>query len=169
MKGTLCWVYKKGLFSFPDNSSKILFYIFLLLFFKFFFLPTLNKKLSIKLVWKKKKKQCNWSIKKDTTNYVFKTSVHPGVMKINDFFMIINGELIDNISSYEFSVFLHGRNRISAYVNFFEFFQRNFYFLNRLLWTEMVQYCIVHILNSRLLECASIIYIHVLWYNILIS
>lgn len=120
-------------------------------------------------MFEKKKKQCNWSIKKDTTNYVFKTSVHPGVMKINDFFMIINGELIDNISSYEFSVFLHGRNRISAYVNFFEFFQRNFYFQNRLLWTEMVQYCIVHILNSRLLECASIIYIHVLWYNILIS
>lgn len=70
---------------------------------------------------------------KDTTDYVFKTSLLPGVMKINDFFMIINGELIDNISSYEFSVFLHGRNRISAYVNFFEFFQRNFYFQNRLL------------------------------------
>lgn len=164
MKGTLCWVYKKGLFSFPDNSSKILFYIF----FSFFFYQHL-KKLSIKLVWKKKMKQFNWSIKKDTTNYVFKTSLLPGVMKINDLFMIINGELIDNISSYEFSVFLHGRNRISAYVNFFEFFQRNFYFQNRLLWTEMVQYCIVHILNSRLLECASIIYIHVLWYNILIS
>lgn len=167
MKGTLCWVYKKGLFSFPDNSSKILFYILFLFFFLLFFLPTF--KIINKTCLKKKMKQCNWSIKKDTTNYVFKTSLLPGVMKINDFLMIINGELIDNISSYEFSVFLHGRNRISAYVNFFEFFQRNFYFQNRLLWTEMVQYCIVHILNSRLLECASIIYIHVLWYNILIS
>lgn len=166
MKGTLC--YKKGLFSFPDNSSKILFYIFLLLFFNFFF-TNIKKKVINKTCLKKKMKQFNWSIKKDTTNYVFKTSLLPGVMKINDLFMIINGELIDNISSYEFSVFLHGRNRISAYVNFFEFFQRNFYFQNRLLWTEMVQYCIVHILNSRLLECASIIYIHVLWYNILIS
>lgn len=73
-------------------------------------------------------KQFNWSIKKDTTNYVFKTSLLPGVMKINDLFMIINGELIDNISSYEFSVFLHGRNRISAYVNFFWVFPEKLLF-----------------------------------------
>lgn len=79
-------------------------------------------------MFEKKKKQCNWSIKRDTTNYVFKTSLLPGVIKINDFFMIINGELIDNISSYEFSVFLHGRNRISAYVNFLSFSRETFIF-----------------------------------------
>lgn len=123
MKGTLCWVYKKGLFSFPDNSSKILFYIF----FSFLFLPTF-KKIINKTCLKKKMKQFNRSIKKDTTNYVFKTSLLPGVMKINDLFMIINGELIDNISSYEFSVFLHGRNRISAYVNFLSFSRETFIF-----------------------------------------
>lgn len=48
-------------------------------------------------------------------------NVHWEVMKNNEFFTV-HGDLIGNISSYEFSVFLHGRNRISAYVNFLSFF-----------------------------------------------
>lgn len=50
-------------------------------------------------------------------------NVHWEVMKNNEFFTV-HGDLIGNISSYEFSVFLHGRNRISAYVNFLSFFSR---------------------------------------------
>lgn len=59
---------------------------------------------------------------KKVQQIMFKTSFHLGVMKNNFFFLLINGDLIGNISSYEFSVFLHGRNRISAYVNFLSFF-----------------------------------------------